>query len=327
MPELTIGEDCEGWRLDRFVKRSLPGMPLSHIFKLFRTGKVRLDGRKAAVYERIKAGQTVIVHIPEERFGEASGTPGAKPRGRVLPPFVLEIIFEDVDLIAISKPAGVPVHPGSGYAAGTCIDRIIEHLKISRGTGSFIPALVHRLDAGTSGVLLVAKNYKALRALSRAFQMRRVEKRYLALAAGVLQQHAGIIELPVSRLDGPDRIRDPRIGVTEYKVIGVSSRPPTGAPEVRFSLLELKILTGRTHQIRSHLKDMGAPIVGDDLYGDTAINGLVREAAGLKRQFLHAAAVSFKHPIGGAAVVLRAALPPDLKSTLSWAGLKEGTDG
>jgi 23S rRNA pseudouridine955/2504/2580 synthase len=321
MSELKVGPDCDGWRLDRFIRQSLPGMPLSHIFKLFRTGKVRLDGKKSGAADRIASGQVVIVHIPEDRFSKDSYIPSGKHPGRVVPPFKVEVLYEDADLVAINKPAGVPVHPGSGYAAGTCIDRIHEYLGHKRGPGVFSPALVHRLDADTSGVLVAAKNYDSLRVLARAFEMRRVEKMYLALAGGRLPAASGVIEMAVRRLDGPDREREPRSAVTEYAVAATVEKEAEGKV-LPLALLELRIQTGRTHQIRSHLKDIGAPVVGDSLYGDDDLNRLVKTGSGLARQFLHARRLAFRHPSNGTRLAIEAPLPEDLKKALDWAGLK-----
>ena len=323
MPELAVPERCNGWRLDRFVREHLPGMPLSHVFKLFRTGKVRLDGRKVAASTRVAEGQVVIVHVPEGRFAEDASVHTLPARGRVVPPFGLEVVYEDAELIAINKPAGVPVHPGSGYAGGTCIDRILEYLGHVRSPGAFAPALLHRIDAGTSGVLLAAKTYRALRILSKAFSQRRVQKLYRALAAGAPIPDAGTIDLPVRRLDGPPRPYKEVHGVTEYRVVSRATRPGLAARgwPAHVALLDLSILTGRTHQIRSHLKSVGAPIVGDATYGDPVVNSVAVREAGLTRQFLHAASLVFTHPVTSERVVIDAPLPADLKKILEVLGI------
>jgi 23S rRNA pseudouridine955/2504/2580 synthase len=329
MPELKVGADADGWRLDRFVRERLPGMPLSHIFKLFRMGKVRLDGKKAAQAARISEGQAVIVHVPQENFESASKV-DHQPRsmGRAVPPFPMEVIFEDSDIVAINKPAGVPVHPGSGYASGTCIERIHEYLGHERSEGVFSPALVHRLDIDTSGVLLAAKTYKALRALAKVFEQRRVTKTYLALVTGELADDEGTIDMLVHRLDHPERDRVAREGVTKYSVLArsVIMAPQKGATrlvELPVTLLKLNIETGRTHQIRSHLKEINAPIIGDPLYGDQEINRQVKEATGLKRQFLHAYELIFKHPADGRLVTLKAPLPPELEAVVKASDLSD----
>ncbi|MBI5528374.1 MAG: RluA family pseudouridine synthase [Deltaproteobacteria bacterium] len=315
MAELAVENRCDGWRLDRFVREALPGMPLSHIFKLFRTGKVRLDGRKAPASARIAAGQAVIIHVPDAKFKADSTAEPKEKRGRAVPPFPLEIIFEDEEMVAINKPAGVPVHPGSGYASGSCIDRIVERFAAGRHPGDFMPALVHRLDLDTSGVLIAAKTYRALRALGKTFEMRRVKKTYLALAAGALLPDSGTIDLPVKRLDGPDRpYKEPR-GVTDFRVAARAAQRDVksrGWP-AHVALVEISILTGRTHQIRSHLKSIGAPVVGDRLYGNPQVNEVARREAGLDRQFLHARRVELDHPTTGAPVIIEAPLPPDLE--------------
>jgi len=324
MPELIVTGDCDGWRLDRFVRKHLPRMPLSHIFKLFRTGKVRLDGKKAPANQRVQKSQVVLIHIPEERFRDDAESGESKTYGRVIAPFELEIIYEDADLIAINKPAGIPVHPGSGYKGGTCIDRIREYLGSGNRPGEYSPSLVHRIDLDTSGVLLAAKTYEALRAVTKAFNMRRVEKYYTALSVGRLPSKSGVIELPVKRLDHPERDREAQEGVTEYRVIQEKRIDLGAMKSVPFTLLELHLLTGRTHQIRSHLKDLDAPIAGDHLYGDAAVNAAVRDAAGLRRQFLHSARLVLSHPATAKIISLEAPLPGDLKAVISWAGMMSG---
>jgi 23S rRNA pseudouridine955/2504/2580 synthase len=323
LAELTIENRCDGWRLDRFVRELLPGMPLSHIFKLFRTGKVRLDGKKAPASARISAGQTVIVHVPDEKFRADSTAKPKERRGRAVPPFLLEIVYEDDDMVAINKPAGVPVHPGSGYAAGTCIDRIVERYAAGLHPGDFVPTLVHRLDLDTSGVLVAAKTYKALRALGKAFEMRRIKKTYYALAAGADLPDSGTIDLPVQRLDGPERAYKEPKGLTEFRVVAraESSHLASRGLPVHVALLEVSILTGRTHQIRSHLKSVGAPVVGDGLYGDPSVNAVARREDGLARQFLHARRLEFSHPFTGANVIIEAPLPADLGRVLASLGL------
>lgn len=323
MPELAVEERSHGWRLDRFVRDHLPGMPLSHIFKLFRKGKVRLDGKKAAAAARVAAGQIVIVHVPEERFNEDAEAQAPAARGRILPPFPIEVVYEDGDLIAVNKPAGFPVHPGSGYAGGTCIDQILEHLGHVRSSGTFAPALLHRLDADTSGVLVTAKTYRALRGLSKEFSHRRVEKRYRALAGGAPVPDEGRIDVPVKRLDNPQRVREDRQGVTDYRVIARAARPDLAANgwPMHLALLDLQILTGRTHQIRSHLKSIGAPVIGDALYGAPPANEAAKRDTGLSRQFLHAARLVFTHPVSGLEIGVEAPLPADLRKTLDFLGL------
>jgi len=323
MPEITVTGDCDGWRIDRFLRKHLPGMPLSHIFKLFRTGKVRIDGKKAVANQRVKETQIVLIHIPDERFKEDAKSDKSENYGRVIAPFELEIIYEDADLIAINKPAGVPVHPGSGYKGGTCVDRIREYLGAQNRPGEFSPSLVHRIDLDTSGVLLAAKTYAALRIVAKAFNMRRVEKYYTALSVGRLPSKSGVIELPVKRLDHPERDREEQEGVTEYRVIQEKRIDCGTMKSVPFSLLELRLHTGRTHQIRSHLKDIDAPVVGDHLYGDATVNAVVRDATGLRRQFLHSARLVLSHPTSGETLKLEAPLPEDLKAVIRWAGMMQ----
>jgi 23S rRNA pseudouridine955/2504/2580 synthase len=298
-----ISEDEAGQRLDNYLLRLCKGVPKSHVYRILRSGEVRVNKKRVEASYRLLVGDEL--RIPPVRIAErpALVDDGAMIRAD------LPILFEDEALLVINKPAGIAVHGGSGVSFG-----VIEALRRQRPEARFLE-LAHRLDRETSGILLVGKKRSALTALHDMFRDggRLADKRYLVLVAGRWMDAKKDIRLPLHKYlleNGERRVRVAEDGKFSHTVFRLLERFE------RFSLLEAQLKTGRTHQIRVHLAHLGFPIAGDDKYGDFAMNKtLVRE--GLKRMFLHAAKMSFPHPLKEERIALEAPLPVALASFLS----------
>lgn len=301
--EFTAPRETAGLRLDRFLVSVLPEQSRSQIQRLIKDGHIRIGGRPARPNTPVRVGDVVSVDIP----APAAATPGPEP----LP---LPIVYQDEDVIVVDKPAGMVVHPAAGHAAGTLVNALLHHVKDLSGIGGELrPGIVHRLDRGTSGLIVVAKHDRAHEALARQFRDREVEKEYTALVWGLV--HAGrridapIGRDPANRQKMSARARRARSAVTRV----------TAARHIRgVSLLRVAIATGRTHQIRVHLSAIGHPIVGDPLYGGVRrrIPGDLRALAHLERPFLHASKLAFNHPSDGKRMEFGSPLPDDLQTVL-----------
>jgi len=307
---LTIDEEASGQRIDNFLLRLLKGVPKSHVYRILRSGEVRLNSARAAPEARLAAGD--VVRVPPLRIAE-SAPPRASASPRVA--LGLPILFEDDHLLVVNKPAGVAVHGGSGIAQG-----VIESLRAARPQARFLE-LVHRLDRDTSGVLLLAKKRAALVDLHAQLREGTVDKRYLVLVRGKWRDEMRRVQLALHRFttrEGERRVRvDPGQGQAAMTIL----RRVAGWPqrEVPVALLEAELLTGRTHQIRVHLAHVGYPVAGDAKYGDFAWNkALARE--GLRRMFLHARRLAVVHPATRADVAFEAPLPDDLSGFVTALG-------
>jgi 23S rRNA pseudouridine955/2504/2580 synthase len=296
-----VDEDSAGQRLDNFLIRHLKGVPKTHVYRIIRSGEVRINKGRVAADTRVQTGD--VVRVPPVRTSEKAAQKLEKPApGREFP-----LLLEDEFLLAIDKPAGVAVHGGSGVSFG-----VIEQLRQARPAAKFLE-LVHRLDRETSGILLVAKKRSALTHLQDQFRERETGKTYLALVVGDWPASKKVIDAPLHKYLLPD-------GERRVKVVGKDD--PDGMKSVTlvkirqrlagFTLLEVTIKTGRTHQIRVHLASQGHAIAGDDKYGDFDLNKTLQKQ-GLKRMFLHAWKLQFSHPASGERVALQADLPPDLE--------------
>jgi 23S rRNA pseudouridine1911/1915/1917 synthase len=299
----TVAEDAGGSRLDRFLVSVMPDQSRSRIQRLIREGRVRLAGREARANQPVKPGQTILVDVPEPV--EPALTPEPLP---------LPIVYQDRDLVVVDKPAGMVVHPAAGHASGTLVNALLHHTPDLSGVGGEKrPGIVHRLDRGTSGLMVVAKNDAAHEELARQFRDREVEKEYIALVWGVVQAGRRI-DAPIGR-DAANRkkmsakARRSRAAVT--RVVRAEHLPG-------LTLAHVAILTGRTHQIRVHLSAIGHPIVGDSLYGGVhrRVAGDVRAVTHLERPFLHAARLAFWHPGDGRRMEFTSPLPDDLRRVL-----------
>ncbi|MFN0304685.1 MAG: RluA family pseudouridine synthase [Burkholderiales bacterium] len=291
-----IGEGEDGQRIDNFLLRELKGVPRSHVYRLVRGGEVRVNSGRVDQTYRLCAGDRV--RIPPVRVSASRST-------RPAPPAVLAtlpILYEDAALIAIDKPAHLAVHGGSGVAFG-----VIEQLRIGRPQAKFLE-LAHRLDRDTSGVLLVAKKRSALTALHAAWRVGGIEKQYLALVSGAWERAGQVVSEPLHRYLTPEGERRVRIDREGQSARTVFRRIEVGPIA---TLVEADLETGRTHQLRVHLAHLGTPILGDEKYGDFALNKLLAKR-GLKRMFLHACRMRMKHPLTGEQLDLVAPLPEDL---------------
>jgi 23S rRNA pseudouridine955/2504/2580 synthase len=298
---VTVGEESAGQRLDNFLIRQLKGVPKTHVYRIIRSGEVRLNKGRAAADSRVEAGD--VVRLPPVRTAEKKPEdPAYQAPAREFP-----VLLEDEHLLAIDKPAGTAVHGGSGVSFG-----VIEQLRRARPQAKFLE-LVHRLDRETSGILLVAKKRSALTNLQDQFRDRETGKTYLALVSGSWPANKKVIDVPLHKYlqaDGERRVKvvakDDPDGMRAITLVKVAKKFDG------FSLLEVTIKTGRTHQIRVHLASQGHPIAGDDKYGDFELNKALAKN-GLKRMFLHAWRLQFQHPATGERVELQAALPPELQ--------------
>jgi 23S rRNA pseudouridine955/2504/2580 synthase len=296
---VEVPEDRDGQRIDNFLVTRLKGVPKSLLYRLLRTGQVRVNGKRAKPDLRLAAGDTV--RIPPVRTAERTD-PGTPPSGRTAQ-IEAAILSEDRDFLVIDKPPGIASHGGSGVSFGA-----IELLRAARPRDAL--ELVHRLDRDTSGVLVLAKKRSALTALQAEIREGRVEKRYLALLAGALPQQNLIVDAPLRKfaLQGGERmVRIDEDGKPSRSRFSEVERYPSA------TLAEIAIETGRTHQIRVHAAHIGHPVAGDEKYGDREFNRSMREA-GLKRLFLHAA--RFEFSLGERSFGFSAPLPDELKNVL-----------
>lgn len=299
---ITIGEDAAGQRIDHFLVRILKGVPRSHIYRILRSGEVRVNGGRVGPDVRLAAGDEL--RVPPVRVAVREAGPGFRPSRAVER---IPILFEDDAMLAVDKPAGLAVHGGSGVAHG-----LIEQLRATRPEARFLE-LVHRLDRETSGVLLIAKKRAALVELHRMLRDGEVDKRYLVLVRGRWRDAKRVVRLPLQRFsnrEGERRVRVDDEGLHAMTTFRRSKAWPDHDPPL--ALLEAELGTGRTHQIRVHLTHLGFPLAGDDKYGDYAWNrSLARE--GLKRMFLHAHRLALRHPLSGEPLVLVSPLPSELE--------------
>jgi 23S rRNA pseudouridine1911/1915/1917 synthase len=301
--ELEVAEEYAGERLDRYLAAVLPGHSRSQLQRLIKEGLVGVGGRPARANAQVKAGDLIVLEVPE---------PVAPvPAPEDLP---IDVLHEDSDLIVVNKAAGMVVHPAAGHGGGTLVNALLHHVDDLSGVGGELrPGIVHRLDRGTSGVMVVAKHDRSHEALARQFHDREVEKEYIALVWGVVQAGRRI-DLPIGR-DASDRqkmsarARRSREAVTRITRV----RHFRGV-----TLAHVAIATGRTHQIRVHLSAIGHPIVGDALYGGTRrhVAADVRPVQRLGRPFLHAARLVFTHPSDGRRLEFTAPVPDDLQRVL-----------
>ncbi|CAN7510918.1 RluA family pseudouridine synthase [Variovorax sp. LjRoot178] len=319
---LTVDGESAGQRLDNFLFRQLKGVPKTHVYRIIRSGEVRINKGRVQAETRLAEGD--VLRLPPVRVS-ARGAEGGLPPA---PAREFPLLYEDDALLAIDKPAGVAVHGGSGVSFG-----VIEQLRTARPAARFLE-LVHRLDRETSGILLVAKKRSALTALQDQFRERETGKTYLALVEGCWPANKKVLDAPLAKYllpgqagsaePGERRVRvvakdhpDAMRAVTLVKVLARVALPADAAS---FSLLAVTIKTGRTHQIRVHLASGGHAIAGDDKYGDFERNRALQKL-GLKRMFLHAWRLQFTHPASGERMALQADLPPELHALMPQAAL------
>ncbi len=298
---IEVAADDAPRRLDRLLAARVAGQTRSRLQRLIREGRAHIGPKLARASSAVHPGDIVTLEIPPPR--------PALPEPEALP---LDIVYDDADLVVVEKPAGMVVHPAAGHAQGTLVNALLHHVTDLSGIGGTLrPGIVHRLDRGTSGLLVVAKHDQAHAELARQFREREVEKTYVVLVWGQVQAGRRI-DLPIGR--DPDqrkkistRSRRAREAVTRV----VEAEHLRGA-----SLLRVTIATGRTHQIRVHLSAIGHPVIGDADYGGRRrhVPPHLRAVRVLERPFLHAAGLVFSHPRDGRRVIFQSDLPPDLRT-------------
>ena len=296
MEKLIVDLNNSGDRLDAFVANSINSLSRTMVKKLIEEDNITVNGKKTKVSYKVQTNDVIEVNIPE-----------AKELDIIAQDIPIEVVYEDSDIIVVNKPKGLVVHPANGNWDGTLVNAIMAKCKDSlSGIGGEIrPGIVHRLDKDTSGLLIIAKNDEAHLNMSNQIKNREVKKIYYALVRGVVPENEATINMPIGR-STKDRkkmavTKDGKEAVTHFKVIQRFSK---------YTLLEVKIDTGRTHQIRVHLSEIGYPVVGDEVYS----NG--KNEFGVKGQLLHAKSLDFKHPITGKEMHLEAELPEEFKEVL-----------
>ena len=301
--EFTVPAEYEGQRLDKFLVSVLDGQSRSQVQKLIEDGRVQLDRKTPKANLAMRQGDRIVVELP----APVAATLDAEE----LP---IEILFQDADLAVLNKPAGMVVHPGAGHASGTLVNALLHHIRDLSGVGGELrPGIVHRLDRGTSGVMVIAKHDAAHQELARQFHDREVEKEYIALVWGLVQAgrriDAAIGRDPDSRHKMSARSRRARHAVT--RITRAHHMPG-------LTLCHVAIHTGRTHQIRVHLSAIGHPIVGDSTYGGIhrRVPADIKAVQRLQRPFLHAHRLAFTHPRDERRLEFTAPLPQDLQSVL-----------
>ncbi|MCL6477298.1 MAG: RluA family pseudouridine synthase [Peptococcaceae bacterium] len=291
-----VGETDSGQRLDVFLAGENTELSRSHIQRLVADGLVEVNGQPARASYRVRQGDLVVLRVPPPVELVA------KPE-----PIPLDIYYEDADVIVVNKPRGMVVHPAEGNYSGTLVNALLYHCRDLSGiNGVMRPGIVHRLDKDTSGLLMAAKNDFTHLELARQLSERKVERRYLALVHGVLKHDRGVVDAPIGR-HPRDRQRmavvdrGGKAAVTHYRVIERYHN---------LTYLELRLETGRTHQIRVHMAWLGHPVVGDARYGPA------KNRFGLEGQFLHAGLLGFVHPRSGEKMTFEAPLPGELEGVL-----------
>lgn len=307
---LTVSDDLAGQRLDNFLAREMKGVPKGHVYRLLRTGQVRVNGGRRKADYRLEAGDEL--RLPPVRVAERASSPGPLKRGAAL--LAEGVLYEDDVLLVVDKPSGLPVHGGSGLDGG-----LIEALRRLRDEPGL--ELVHRLDRETSGCLVIARRRSTLRALHAAFREGRVRKRYLALVAGRVQRPF-TSRAPLERF--VKRGGERHVAVKDSGRAAQTRFNPLACGEA-YSLVEALPDTGRTHQIRVHAAHAGHPIAGDTRYGDKTRNRELRELS-LRRLALHASGIAFDHPRSGEPLEFGAPLPDDLHTVIRQLTGYEGYD-
>jgi len=303
-----VDEAGAGERLDRWLAAVMPDLSRARLQAIITAGGVLVDGRVARPSVRLKTGQAISVRLPAPQ--------PAVPLPEDIP---LSVIYEDAHLLVVDKPAGLVVHPGAGRATGTLVNALLHRIRDLSGIGGVVrPGIVHRLDRGTSGLLVVAKDDASHLALSRQFAGRTVEKEYLAVVLGVPRAAAGTIDVPIGR----DPVHRKRMSARAPR--GRAARSTYLVVEALdgAALLRVRIATGRTHQIRVHLAAVGHPVAGDPTYGGQRRPASRRPEAraaleALSRPALHAAHLAFRHPASGERVSFSSPLPADLEALLA----------
>lgn len=305
---IEIDENSAGQRIDNFLLRVCKGVPKSHVYRILRSGEVRVNKGRVDAQYRLALGD--LVRVPPVRVAAADLARAETP---IVPPAEFDVLYEDDAMLVINKPAGVAVHGGSGVAFG-----VIEQMRQARPRAKFLE-LVHRLDRETSGILMLAKKRTALVGLHEQIRENGMDKRYFACGHGQWQPDWGrrrVVKAPLfkySTAEGERRVRVQDDGLPSHTVFNLIERWPD------YALVEAELKTGRTHQIRVHLAHLGLPIAGDAKYGDFALNKALARAnaqPSLKRMFLHAYRLKLAHPLSGEPLQFDAPLPDECRRFL-----------
>ncbi|VAX26049.1 Ribosomal large subunit pseudouridine synthase D [hydrothermal vent metagenome] len=297
---MKVPGDSEGDRLDRFLALAGLGLTRTRAGKLIELGAVLVDGHTAKASTNVKEGQTITVNIPEPQplDVEAQDIP-------------LEIVYEDDDIVVVNKPAAMVTHPGAGHSHGTLVNALLHHCKFLSGIGGVLrPGIVHRLDKDTSGLIVVAKNDAAHLSMSEQLKSRTLSRKYLAVVKGFPKKREGEVNAPVGR--HPKNRK--KMAVVENGGKEAVTRYKTLQEMGKATLLEISLVTGRTHQIRVHMLSINHPVIGDRTYSRGAPDYKI------KRQALHAWKISFQRPSDGEVIMLKAPMPDDMKSLVELLG-------
>lgn len=317
MLEYRVTEDHQGVRLDKYLKKTLANVPFSHLFKMIRVKKIRVNGKRCKPEQELAAGDVITVRGDEQQLL------GDRERKAPPPPKVdlseLKILHEDDWILIIDKPSGMAAHTGSGVTGGTVVDVARAYLGPKAERNGFSASPAHRLDRETSGIIIVAKRRPAMVHFTDVFTRHTAKKKYLVLVKGKMPKSNGLIDLPLAEHQQTAESRERR-GVnmqearTRWEVLSQNSHA---------AFLACTIETGRTHQIRRHFAAIGHPVAGDSKHGDFAFNREVKAKWGLKRLFLHATRLEFPHPEGGKRMTVEANLPEELAEVLQRAALEK----
>lgn len=321
MLEYRVTDDHAGVRLDKFLKKTLASVPFSHLFKMIRVKKIRVNGKRATPEQPLAAGDVITVRGTDHQL--------LGDRERKAPPAPevdlsqLNVLFEDDWIVILDKPSGMAAHTGSGITGGTVVDVVRAYLGPKAERNGFLASPAHRLDRETSGVIIVAKRRPAMVHFTDVFTEHKAKKKYLVLVKGKLQKESGLIDIPLAEHQQTAESRERR-GVnmqearTRYQVVCQTDH---------VAYVQCTIETGRTHQIRRHFAALGHPVAGDPKHGDFAFNRDAKAKWGLKRLFLHSARLEFPHPEDQRKMVVEAKLPEELVDVLKRAGLSQTAPG
>jgi 23S rRNA pseudouridine955/2504/2580 synthase len=325
MVTFKISSDDDGVRFDRILRKKLALMTLSDIYRLIRTGRCRVNGKKSTQEYRVRANDVVELDVDASEMSLSSGVGKEVQAGLQRTDFYkrnLKIIYEDDDLLACNKPPNLVVHPGTGHSRGdTLIDLVAAYMSAKgAGRGAPDPTLVHRIDRDTSGIILIAKNKRVLRFLHTHFRDHQIEKKYFAICHGRPQKSSGTIEVNLAKTVEHNTGMKMRVdeegdfSQSDYSIVRTTGK---------LSLLQVVLKTGKTHQIRVHLEHIGCPIAGDIRYGNQALDQELFARKGIMRRlYLHASSIGFVHPLDNKKLTLSAPLPDEFEELMRSASTK-----